>query len=69
MIDPKRAPRVSDFEANDTSISLRKKSHPWAWIVGLIVVLLMIWGFFGMDHLKPDMEPATAPAAATVVVD
>jgi len=40
----------------------------WGWIVGLIVLLLILWGFFRMDHeklvIQPAMEPA--PAASTL---
>lgn len=65
MIDPRNTPRGSSLDSTTSPVSRRKKAHPWAWIVGLIVALLLIWGFFGMDHLKLDVEPATAPAAAT----
>ncbi len=70
MIDPKNAPRG---DQSDTTTSpaprKRRKAHPWAWIVGLIVALLLIWGFFGIDHLKLDVDSATAPAAAASVAD
>ena len=69
MIDPRNLPRGSNPEPRTSPFSSAKKVHPWAWIVGLIVALLLIWGFFGMDHLKPNVDPATAPAATTSVAD
>lgn len=69
MIDPKSLPRGSSPKPRASPFSSGKKAHPWAWIVGLIVALLLIWGFFGMDHLKLSVEPDPAPAAATLVGD
>ena len=69
MIDPKSAPRGSDLDPRIDSASPRKNAHPWAWMVGLVVVLLLVWGFFGMDHQKIDAEPAASPAATTSIVD
>lgn len=67
MTDPKSAPRGDTPEPVTDPVRRKRKAHPWAWIVGLIVVLLLIWGFFGMDHLKLDVEPGASPAAATSV--
>lgn len=69
MIDPKSLTRDSSPESRTSPFSSGKKAHPWAWIVGIIVALLLVWGFFGMDHLKPNVEPDTAPSAATLVVE
>lgn len=63
MFDPKTTPRDSRLDTKTSPVSLRRKAHPWAWIVGLVVVLLLVWGFFGMDHLKIDAAPGTTPAA------
>ncbi len=67
MSDPRNLPPESNPEPRTSPFSSAKKGHPWAWIVGLIVALLLIWGFYGMDHVKPNVEPVTAPAAATSV--
>ena len=69
MIDPKSFPRGSSPETKASPFSSGKKAHPWAWIVGLIVALLLVWGFFGMDHLKPSVAADTPPAAATSIAD
>ena len=66
MIDPKSAARGSDIDYNINSVRPRKKAHPWAWMIGLAAALLLIWGFFGMDHLKTDVEPAASPAATSI---
>ena len=64
MIDPKSVARGKTPEPGSIPVSSRRKAHPWAWLVGLIVTLLLIWGLFGMDHLKPAVNPAMAPAAS-----
>lgn len=69
MIDPRSLPRGNSPESRTSPFSSGKKAHPWAWIVGLIVALMLVWGFFGMDHLKLDVEHATAPAAVTSLAD
>ena len=69
MIDPKSLPRGSSPHPPTSPFSSGKKAHPWAWIVGLIVAMLLVWGFFGMDHLKPQVQADTAPAAATMVLE
>ena len=69
MSDPTSTPQRSGFEANISSPLLRRKSHPWAWIIGLLVATLLIWGFFGMDHLKVDPDPVTAPVAIEATID
>lgn len=42
--------------------------RPWAWIVGIIVILLIIWAFFGWNDRSRTVTPAAAPAAATTTV-
>lgn len=69
MIDPRSLPRGSRPEPTDNPASTRKKAHPWAWIVGTIVVLLLVWGFFGVDHLKPAVHPSMTPAASMSTAD
>ena len=69
MIDPKSAPRGSDFDSSIHSVSARRNAHPWAWMVGLVVALLLIWGFFGMNHLKVDALFSTSPGTATSIAD
>lgn len=63
MIDPRSLPRGSNPEPIGNPVPPRKNAHPWAWIVGLVVTLLLIWGLFGMDHLKLDLDSAEVPAA------
>lgn len=65
MIDPRSVPRGSNSDPGSNPVSPRKKGHPWAWVIGIVVTLLLIWGLFGMDHLKLDVEPATAPATTS----
>ena len=60
MVAPKKTPPRSGFEAKISSPSMRRKSHPWAWIIGIILALVFAWAFFGQDHLKIDPEPAPA---------
>lgn len=36
-----------------------------AWVVGIIVVVLIFWGFFGKSHHKPVVEPVMTPATAS----
>ncbi len=69
MFDPKSTPRTAGFAASISSPALRKESHPWAWIIGLIVTLLLIWGFFGTDHLKVDADPGMSPTAIEATVE
>lgn len=69
MIDPRSLPRGSSLEPRTNPAYPGKKVHPLAWIVGTVVAMLLIWGFFGMDHLKLDVEQSTPPAVATLVVD
>ncbi|MEO5831320.1 MAG: hypothetical protein ABIQ36_12220 [Rhodanobacter sp.] len=69
MIDPKSAPRGNDFDSSINPVSARRNAHPWAWLVGLTVALLLIWGFFGMNHLKVDAEFSTSPQTATSIAD
>jgi hypothetical protein len=69
MFDPKNTLRDSRLDTRASSASLGRNAHPWAWIVGLIVALLLAWGFFGMDHLKVDTAPDTAPAAIEATAD
>lgn len=64
MIDPKSVARANTPEPESSLAAPRKKAHPWAWLVGLIVTLLLIWGLFGMDHLKAAVDPAVAPAVS-----
>lgn len=66
MIDPKSAPRGSDFDSRINPDPARKNAHPLAWTVGFIVAALLIWGFFGMDHLKVDVEPSASPTATSM---
>lgn len=63
MIDPKKTPPRDTFEAKISSPSMRKKSHPWAWIISIVLALLFAWAFFGRDHLKVDPAPVPTPAA------
>ncbi|MBW3549302.1 MAG: hypothetical protein KY442_00365 [Proteobacteria bacterium] len=44
-------------------IDIERKKTVWPWIVGLIVLLLVIWGLF--ELLDNDAEPAMVPPAAT----
>jgi hypothetical protein len=67
MIDPQSLPRGSNPAPISSPAAARKKGHPWAWIVGIVVTLLLIWGLFGMDHLKLDVEPAAAPATTSAI--
>ena len=69
MIDPRSLPRGSSPESKGSPFPSGKKAHPWAWIVGLIVASMLVWGFFGMNHLKLDVDQATTPAAATLLAD
>ncbi|MEO7068688.1 MAG: hypothetical protein ABI114_17390 [Rhodanobacter sp.] len=69
MFDPKSTPRTSRIDASSSLPLFRKKSHPWAWLVGLVVTLLLVWGFFLTDHLKVGVDPVTTPAALEATVD
>jgi hypothetical protein len=68
MIDPRSLPRGSSPEPTSNPVTSRRKEHPWAWIVGTIVVLLLVWGFFGIDHLKPAVNPAIPPPVSVSAV-
>ena len=52
-IDPKNRPVVSN-----------RRSYPWGWIIGIIIVLLLIWAYFGMNHRTEIVNPAMQPAPA-----
>ena len=63
MIGPKSVARGKTPEPGSISVQPRRRAHSWAWLVGLIVTLLLVWRLFGMDHLKPAVNPALVPAA------
>lgn len=77
MSDPTKPPEQTDpgnasdknTPASTIGPNRRQKSY-WGWIVGVIVLLLVLWGFFGMDHekpvIQPVMEPAPAASASTI---
>lgn len=69
MIDPKSAMRGSSFDSSINPVARKRKAHPWAWMVGAAVALLLIWGFFGMEHLKVDAESAASPEVTTSIAD
>lgn len=75
MSDPTKVPKQTDpgnasgksTPASTIGPTSRHKAY-WGWIIGIIVLLLILWGFFGMDHEKPVIHPAMepAPAASTI---
>lgn len=69
MSDPKSTTARTTFDAKISSPSMRRKSHPWSWIIGIIAALLLAWAFFGRDHLKVDAVTSPAPAASAVSAD
>jgi hypothetical protein len=76
MSDPIKAPEQNDpgnVSGKGTPASTigptRRHKMYWGWIVGIIVLLLILWGFFGMDHEKPVIHPAMEPAPAASTLD
>lgn len=45
-----------------------RRSYPWAWIVAIIVILLIIWAFFSWGNRSQVVNPATGPAPAVSTV-
>ena len=45
-----------------------RRSYPWAWIIAIIIILLIIWAFFGWNNRARMVSPVNAPAAATSTV-
>jgi len=49
-------------------INIEQKKKIWPWIIGLIVLLLLIWGaveLLGDDDVDPYTPPAAVTAPAT----
>lgn len=42
-----------------------RRNYPWAWIIAVIIVLLIIWAFFSWYHRALVVSPDTAPAPTT----
>lgn len=60
--DPNNVPGKSTIDPKNGPVISNRKSYPWAWIVGIIILLLIIWGFFGMNHQTTVVNPPVQPA-------
>lgn len=50
-------------------INVERKKNIWPWVVGLIVLLLLIWGAFELLSNDDDYVAPMAPTTAPVVMD
>ncbi len=49
---------------NDGRVIPNRRNYSWAWIVAIVVILLIIWAFFGMNRTRV-VTPVSAPVPAT----
>ena len=77
MADPTKVPnspspnnmRTARVVEPSSGLTARnRRSYPWAWIVAVIIILLIIWAFFGWNNRGRMVSPVNAPAAATSTV-
>lgn len=77
MADPTKVPGKADpnyvagrnpNDPNRDPVIRNRRNYPWAWIVAIIILLLIIWAFFGMNNRSRVVSPATAPAPAASTV-
>lgn len=61
-----RGERVTD--PNGGPIIKNRRSYPWGWIIAIVIILLIIWAFFGWSDRGRVVSPVNAPAAATSTV-
>lgn len=66
--DPNNVPGRSTIDPKNGPVIGNRRNYPWAWIVGIIIVLLIIWAFFGMSRRTTVVSPAMQPAPATSTV-
>lgn len=76
MADPTKAPDNPDLnnvpgkttvDPRKRAVRGRKRTAPWVWIVGIIVVLLIIWAFFGISHQRQMGNQNIVPAPASSI--
>lgn len=77
MADPTKVPNNPDpnnirgrnaVEPNGGKVIRNRRSNPWAWIVAIIVILLIIWAFFRWNDRARVVSPATPPATAASTI-
>ena len=65
--DPDNVPRRSVVDPRNGPIIRPRRGYAWAWIIGVIIVLLILWSIFGLSHrtriVNPDVQPAQAASA------
>lgn len=69
MTYSKDTPSRRGFDPKASAASLRKKTHPWAWIIALIIALSLVWGLFGRDNLKVDADHSPVPAVSETAAE
>lgn len=76
MVDPSKVPDRNDpntvsgrstVDPKNRPVRGDRRNYPWAWIIGAIIVLLLLWAYFGMGRRGEVVNPATGPAPAASV--
>lgn len=67
-LDPNNVPGRNTIDSRNRPLARSRRMYIWAWIVGIIIVLLIIWAFFGWNHrttrvVNPVMQPAAAASS------